>query len=221
MTLACIACGISFFGPFWLNNVDKAKDAATGYLTRTDSSGLVTDLVSIQPFRGLWAQCGKSCTWFWENQYELQQEKFTPLKWHLATQVLYFIACTIMLGSEIFARVQMCCKKEYSVVYIILAILLFASVILQTAALATFGGGASREADYQAISDPAKIGEYLRAEISGTPIVSGVYLGWCYWMALVGDLLTLLAAVFFLFASFCSDGCPSCSRGRGGCCGGR
>jgi len=215
LTLAFLACGISFFGPFWLNNVDKAGDATELYLTRTDVSGTDTGLnvVSLQPYRGLWAQCGKKCTWFWENHYQLQQKKFTPLKWHLATQVLYFIACTIILGSEIYARVQMCFKKEYSITYIVLAILLFASVILQTAAIATFGGGASRDGRYNAISDPVKIGEYLKADITGGDTSnSGVYLGWCYWMALVGDLLTLLSSVFFLLASCCAEGCRCCDR---------
>jgi len=210
LTGAFIACGISFFGPFWLNNVNMARDSTELYLT--DPSGTI-NMVALQPYRGLWAQCGKTCTWFWENSYQLQNKKFTLLKWHLATQVLYFIACAIVLGAEIFARVQLCCKREYSIVYIILSILLFASVLLQTAAIATFGGGAAKDGNYQAISDPVQIGNILKNEVTGVDTSSfGVYLGWCYWMALVGDLLTLLSAIFFLLASCCAEGCRCCNR---------
>jgi len=184
------------------------------YMTRTDPTTLkTTSLVAQQPSRGLWAQCGKTCTWFWENGYQLQKEKFTPLKWHLATEVLYFIACAVILFAEIFARVQMCFRKEYTSVYIVLAILLFTSVALQTAAIATFGGGASRDGRYNAISDPKTIGEYLRKEITGgDTTMDQVYLGWCFWMAVVGDILTLIASVFFLLASFCAEGCRCCDR---------
>jgi len=210
LTGASIAVGISFFGPYWLNNVHLGKDAHDettkawiNYVSKDNTT------LTERPYRGLWAQCGKECTWFWENKYQLQKEKFTPLKWHLATQILYFIAAAIILGAEIFARVQMCCRKEYSVFYIILGILLLASVLLQTASLATFGGGASRD-PYNSISDPVKIGKILQQEISGVTNTVNVYLGWCYWMALVGDFLTLLSAIFFFLASFCSDGCFCC-----------
>jgi len=204
LTLAFVACGISFFGPYWLGNVDQAGDGKDPYITdhyRGISSGV--SIVNQRPFRGLWAQCGDKCTAFWDNSYELQKQKFTPLKWHVATQVLYFVACTLILAAEIFAHVQMCYTREYQRHYTALAVMLAMSVLLQTASLATWGGGAARD-PYFAKSDPRKITEYLMSDVNSSTD-QFVYLAWCYWMALVGDIFTLLSCIFFFMASCCAD----------------
>jgi len=31
-------------------------------------------------WRGLWAQCYTTCQWFWQHDYLLQSNKFTPLR---------------------------------------------------------------------------------------------------------------------------------------------
>jgi len=200
LTLALIAVGISFFAPYWLSNVQYGSDWQGGYLNGP---------VPSYPYRGLWAQCGSQCQWFWEYGYQLQEQKFTVLKWHLATQILYFIAASLVLIAEIYARVQLCCR-ERSAVYLSLGVMIFLSALLQTASLATFGGGASR-APYNATSDPTVIQQML----SGSTTINQVYLGWAFWMALVGDLITILAGLFFMFAACCSkrrccSGCDCC-----------
>jgi len=204
LTLVFVACGISFFGPYWLGNVDQARDGNDPYITqqyRGISTGV--SLVSARPYRGLWAQCGQECTAFWTNNYELQKEKFTPLKWHLATQVLYFVACTLVLAAEIFAHTQMCFTREYETHYTALGVMLAVSALLQTAALATWGGGAVRD-PYYAQTDPRKITEYLMRDVKQSTD-QFVYLAWCYWLAVVGDILTAISCGFFFVASCCAD----------------
>jgi hypothetical protein len=203
LTGAFLACGISFFGPYWISNLDKADDKDDRYITVITETATVSAIPN-NTERGLWAQCGKDCTWFWENGYQLQT-KFTGLKWHLATQILYFIACVCILTAEIFARVQMCCSKERSSIYISLGIIVLASALLQIAALATFGGGASRP-PYNTESDPVKIGKILLDTITSSSATKAVYLGWCYWMAVVGMLLSILSGIFFLLAACCKRG---------------
>jgi len=205
-TAAAICIGISFFGPYWLNNVNQANDASEVYITSSDVVG--PSIVYYRPYRGLWAQCGTVCTWFWQNNYQLQNKKFTPLKWHLATQVLYFIAAALILTCEIFARVQMCCK-ERTRIYVALGVMALVSALFQLASVATFGGGAVRE-PYNAVSDPIAIGQQLLNDISGTSSSTFVYLGWCYWLAVVGNIITVIAGVFFLLAACCRRGSCFC-----------
>jgi hypothetical protein len=188
-----------------MSNVDKAEDKDTAYITVNTQTATGLNAIPNYTDRGLWAQCGKDCAWFWENDYELQKKKFTDLKWHLATQILYFIACVCILTAEIFARVQMCCSKERSSVYISLGIIVLVSALLQIAALATFGGGASRY-PYNTESDPIKIGKILLDIITNSSVTKAVYLGWCYWMAVVGMLLSILSGIFFLLAACCRRG---------------
>lgn len=78
LTMTFIAVGISFFGPYWLSNVPKAYDAEINF------SGNKTFFISDYPYelfpdRGLWAQCGAYCYWFWTNNYSLQYYLLTPL----------------------------------------------------------------------------------------------------------------------------------------------
>lgn len=72
---AVIACGLSFFGPFWLQNVKATEPAIT------DKPYLLPSVPAWMGnySRGLWAQCGSRCQWFWENEYSLQKNLFTPL----------------------------------------------------------------------------------------------------------------------------------------------
>ena len=69
-----------------------------------------------------------------------------------------------------------------------------AVVVLQAAAVATFGGFA--HSDYGAT--PTRSDHYT-------------YLGWCYWAALAGAVLTALAAVCLIAAADC---CAPCRRRR-------
>jgi ABC-type multidrug transport system fused ATPase/permease subunit len=212
-TFAFLAVGISFFGPYWLSNAPSALQNELNFTGQgayincnTGESNVDTDgtlCVGLHPDRGLWAQCGIDCAWFWRNNYLLQKNLLTPLKWHLATQILYFIAAAMILFCEIYARVQMCCSPRKSI-YLSLSITLFASALIQVAAVAVFGGGASRWPIY-AISDPKVFTQYLGQNILGAnPALATPYLGWCYWMAVVGAMLTIISALMFLFAvCFC------------------
>jgi len=77
--LATVACGIAFFGPFWLANVRYNEQ----------SSGEGNGTYFMYPFmvqlrddtytRGLWAECGRKCQWFWQNDSALQKDLFTPI----------------------------------------------------------------------------------------------------------------------------------------------
>ena len=77
LTLATIACGISFFGPYWLQSVTtpapghESIESSLAYIYKVPASSFSN--------RGLWAQCGTVCQWFWEDDYRLQHSKFTPL----------------------------------------------------------------------------------------------------------------------------------------------
>jgi hypothetical protein len=197
LTLTFLAVGISFFAPYWLSNIPAVQANETAWI---NGSRYINDSVKYYPDRGLWAQCGLRCYWFWNDNYRLQKQLLTPLKWHLATQILYFIAATLILFCEFYARVQMCCDPRRSV-FMSLAIILFISAVLQLASVATFGGGASND-PYNAISDPAKFTKYL-----GQAMVdfNRPYLGWCYWMAVVGDMLTIASGVFFVLAGCFAD----------------
>jgi hypothetical protein len=207
LSCAFLAVGISFFGPYWLSNVGAANETMLdGYPYLWDPYLWDPTLtISLFPDRGLWAQCGAECQWFWGygGSYKLQH-LFTSLKWHLATQVLYFIGAAIILFSEIINRVHACCCYQSRGQLVTLGILVLASVLIQTAAVAVFGGGASRS-PYNAISDPKQFTQYLGQAFlfsgQGYPIA---YLGWCYWMAVVGDMLSVVAGVLFLVASCCN-----------------
>lgn len=72
--------------------------------------------------------------------------------------------------------------------------------LLQTAAIATFGGGACRS-PYWAVSNPRIITPLLGQPEQWT-IDPVTYLGWCYWMALTGNILTVVAGVLFAVAAF-------------------
>lgn len=188
LTGAVIACGLSFFGPFWLQNVKATEPAITGnpYL-----------LTSVQTWtgnysRGLWAQCGARCQWFWEDGYRLQKNLFTPLKWHLASQVLYFVGAALVLVSEVVSRIQLCWKERDSIYRSVSGLLIF-SFICQTSAVAVFGGGAWNT--YAAKSRPLENYQWEST--------SDVYFHWCFWMTIPGGVLTLTSGLIFLFMGCC------------------
>lgn len=75
--------------------------------------------------------------------------------------------------------------------------------LIQLGAVATFGAGATR-APYNSVSNPrdttSLLGQPYDAH-SGNDV--GVYLGWSYWTAVVGDMCTVLAGTFFVITAFC------------------
>jgi len=79
LTLTFLAVGISFFGPYWLSNIGMAKNETKYADPQWESylpDGMSVDLYSD---RGLWAQCGPNCIWFWNYDMKLQEHLFTPL----------------------------------------------------------------------------------------------------------------------------------------------
>jgi hypothetical protein len=81
LSATLIAVGIAFFSPYWLSNVSAANG---NELIFTDNKLLniiasEPEYVTNLPDRGLWAQCGVECLWFWENGYSLQTVILTPL----------------------------------------------------------------------------------------------------------------------------------------------
>jgi len=82
LVAALIAVGIAFFGPFWLANVSINEQPTNGnatYFLYPFSPGSTPAAGGWIYVRGLWAQCGVRCQWFWQNNYVLQKNLFTPL----------------------------------------------------------------------------------------------------------------------------------------------
>ena len=77
LTAAVILVGISFFSPYWLSNIPASSNELL-YADPPRRPYLMFN-VSLYPDRGLWAQCGCECEWFWENDYMLQNRLLTPL----------------------------------------------------------------------------------------------------------------------------------------------
>jgi len=73
--------------------------------------------------------------------------------------------------------------------------------LIQLGAVATFGGGASRD-PYHSVSNPSDTTPLLGHAYQPRSGV-GVYLGWAYWIAVVGDMLTVVAGTFFVITAFC------------------
>lgn len=180
---AVIACGLSFFGPFWLQNLKTTEPAITNKTYLLPSPIPWSGNYS----RGLWAQCGSRCQWFWEDGYLLQKNLLTPLKWHLAAQVLYFVGAALVLVSEIVSRLHLC-WKEREEIHRSVSGLLFFSFCCQTSAVAVFGGGAWNT--YSAKSRPL--------ENYAWENTSDVYFHWCFWMTIPGGVLTITSAILFL-----------------------
>lgn len=82
LVAALVATGIAFFGPFWLANVSINElpvngtyflyPFASGASPSADGGGWIY-------VRGLWAECGVRCQWFWENNYVIQKNLFSPI----------------------------------------------------------------------------------------------------------------------------------------------
>ena len=88
MFLAFLACGVGFFAPYWLGNVTNPVPGSGGGEVYEDSAKKYISIgnnsfyrdQSQYKWRGLWAQCAGVCQWFWANDYQLQNEKFTALR---------------------------------------------------------------------------------------------------------------------------------------------
>jgi len=78
------------------------------------------------------------------------------------------------------------------------------AALIQTGALVAFGIGASDD-PYNAITDPSEYNEYLSQAFNNNDANLGSpYLGWCFWMAVVGDMLSVLCGTLFLLAAWCN-----------------
>jgi len=76
--------------------------------------------------------------------------------------------------------------------------------MLQTAAIAVFGAFTAKD-PYNAITDPSEYSQYLgQAFLPESNPVHSPYLGWGYWMAVVGDVLSVMSGVLFLLAAWCN-----------------
>jgi len=78
--LATLACGIAFFGPFWLANVRVDEEASGGANGTYFKYPFVVQQKDETYVRGLWAECGRKCQWFWQFGNALQGQLFTPLR---------------------------------------------------------------------------------------------------------------------------------------------
>ena len=79
LTLTFVAVGISFFGPYWISNLGSATNE-TEHADPPYEPYLPYNKTAVEyPHRGLWAQCGHTCLWFWNDDFRLQNHLFTPL----------------------------------------------------------------------------------------------------------------------------------------------
>ncbi|ESN94968.1 hypothetical protein HELRODRAFT_179807 [Helobdella robusta] len=185
---AFIACGISFFAPYWLQNQLAILDPASKGEYRSNDFIFQTKLdPSIPLSRGLWAICYDVCQGFWADGYVLQINLFTNSKWHIATQVLYFVGCALLLMCEVFGKFQLACRENRAS-YRILGFGLMFSVMLQVAAIAVFGGGAYNSYAAASVTRPRNAGDY--------------YFGWAYWMAIPGAIMTLFSSILYIICDF-------------------
>jgi hypothetical protein len=76
LTGAVLTVGISFFAPYWLSDIPAVDESK--YINPAGAQYLNGN-VTAYPDRGLWAQCGATCQWFWEDAYQLQTRLLTPL----------------------------------------------------------------------------------------------------------------------------------------------
>lgn len=92
LTLALVACGISFFGPYWLYNVTNPLPNTQGHnLEQKDPYILQSSNQKNYTFRGLWAQCAVECQWFWQYDYVLEYQIFKPLGWFRGSNLQYIM----------------------------------------------------------------------------------------------------------------------------------
>jgi len=75
------------------------------------------------------------------------------------------------------------------------------TALIQTGALAAFGAGSSGD-PYKVITNPSEYSQYL-GQVIAPGELNAPYLGWCFWMAVVGDMLSVVTGVLFLLAACC------------------
>ena len=80
LTAAFVSEIVSLFAPYWiywdLGRPEAANDTAQ-YAGPAKQSYNVSE--NEQPHRGLWAQCGHSCVWAWEDGARLQTHLFVHI----------------------------------------------------------------------------------------------------------------------------------------------
>jgi len=98
LTAAVILVGISFFSPYWLSNIPAAAASELRYTEPQLKNYLRADDVKQYPDRGLWAQCGAVCQWFWQDDFMLQTRLLTPLSQFLSYDLfLLFVLSPLLL----------------------------------------------------------------------------------------------------------------------------
>ena len=108
LTAAVIIVGISFFAPYWLSNLSAAAAEERQYTDPVGGHYLPsTGNVSDYPDRGLWAQCGDECHWFWEDDYMIQQHLFTPLSQYIPPPTFTLIIIIIIINDNVYGAILM------------------------------------------------------------------------------------------------------------------
>jgi len=88
LTLTFLAVGISLLGPYWISNLGSREANEDKYIEPANASYLPSGEAAWNyPDRGLWAQCGRSCFWFWNDDFRLQTHLLTPLSKCLRLQL--------------------------------------------------------------------------------------------------------------------------------------
>lgn len=67
------------------------------YLTNSNGTSYVVNY----PDRGLWAQCGQTCYWFWQDDYTLQNNVFTKLSKFCAAYYIYLVSSAFKFKYEV------------------------------------------------------------------------------------------------------------------------
>ena len=99
LTAAVVLVGISFFAPYWLSNIPAAAAEEKLYTDPLQENYLMGN-VSLYPDRGLWAQCGAECQWFWQNSFMLQTRLLTPLSQFSSLLVILSVITSKILQGD-------------------------------------------------------------------------------------------------------------------------
>lgn len=126
--LGFLACGTSFFAPYWV------------------------DLINENRHEGLWGRCGQfeiteaqssffdyDCIWFNEQDYGWQRSK--PM-WHVACQVMNSFGVVALLAILIVASLHVCCSccNDSISLLKVIGVVILLGVALITTTLAMFAG---------------------------------------------------------------------------------
>lgn len=215
---ACVACGIGFFSPNWVNydplsDVDKEPTSVGDVVQTADQvidsiGGMVENIARtgrIILTQGLMARCyveviptvltmkpNKKCQFFWDDDFEMER---TLPTWHKVSQGLYVIGC-LTFGLSLALACCGCCYSKSSSLPNATGSFTILAVLALVTSIVVFGVFVYKQ---QGLRLPSEI------DSDGTmggllPNNGGGRLAWGAIVAIVGVLLAIVAAIMFQYS---------------------